>query len=315
MLIVLAMVLSGCSGYPKGVERPRETDYRSGTKGLELSFPADTFSKLYENDDARFIVEIKNRGAFPQFDELSEFRGFLWIGGYDTTVVELAPQEGHRELDANALEGKSEINRDGGYSAVVMEGRTFNLPQGTPYYRTPIIVTATYTYKTIATATICVDPNPRSPDVREKVCKVSEYGSVALRGSQGAPVAVTSIEEDVTANSLLFRINVQNVGGGLIINENDIDNDPNHLGYEWDSLDKVYIRDVSIGNLHLDSGGQCRPDVGEYLKLINGKGYIFCKMPTGGVSGVYKAPLNIQIEYAYSNSIQRDIEVFRELNY
>ena len=59
MLIVLAMVLSGCSGYPKGVERPRETDYRSGTKGLELSFPADTFSKLYENDDARFIVEIK----------------------------------------------------------------------------------------------------------------------------------------------------------------------------------------------------------------------------------------------------------------
>lgn len=314
VVTVIVVFLSGCTGYPRGVEPPREMNYRTGSQGLELRFPADTPTRLYENDEARFLVEIRNRGAFPQFDEMGEFNGFLWVGGYDNSVIELIPQEGHRQLDGNALEGKSEVNVEGGYSGVVIEGRTFSLPQGTPYYRTPIIVTATYWYKTIATSTVCIDPNPRSPDVREKVCRISDYGSVALSGSQGAPVAITNVEEDVTANNLLFKIYVQNVGGGMIIDENNIDNDPNQ-GYEWDSLDWVYIKDVSVGNIHLDEAGQCRPDIGEYLKLINGRGYIFCKMSTASIGTVYKAPLNIQLQYAYANSIQRDIEVFRELNY
>ena len=314
MLAVIAIFLSGCTGYPRNADIPREIQFRTGSQGLELRFPADTPTRLYENDMVKFLVEIRNRGAFPQFDERGEFNGFLWVGGYDKSVVELLPQEGHRQLDANALEGKSEVNLDGGYSGVVIEGTTFNLPQGTSYYRTPIIVTATYWYKTIATSTVCIDPNPRSPDIREKVCRITEYGNVALSGSQGAPVAITNIEEDVTADNLLFKIYVQNVGGGMVIDENDIDNDPNQ-GYEWDSLDWVYIKDVSIGNVHLDEAGQCRPDIGEFLKLINGKGYIFCKMSTASIDSVYKAPLNVQLEYAYANSIQRDIEIFRELNY
>lgn len=314
LAIIVAIVLAGCTGYPRGVEPPRETNYRTGSQGLELWFPADTPRRLFENDDVQFLVEIRNRGAFPQFDEVEEFNGYLWVGGYDDSVIELQPQGGDRQLDVNMLEGKSEVNIDGGYSAVVIEGRTFNLPQGTPFYRTPIIVTATYWYKTIASPTVCIDPNPRSPDVREKVCEVWDYGSVSLSGSQGAPVAITTIEEDVTANNLLFKIYVQNVGDGLIIDENDIDKDPN-TGYEWDSLDWVYIKDISIGNIHLDESGQCRPDVGEYLKLINDRGYIFCKMSTANINTVYNAPLNIQLEYAYSDSIQRDIEVFRELNY
>ncbi len=311
LVVVIVIFLSGCGGYPGGVEAPRETNYRTGSQGLELIFHADTPTRLYENDEARFFVEIRNKGAFPQYDEIGTLGGRIWIGGHDESVLELIPQGGNNELDFDALEGKSEVNLEGGYSAVIIEGRTFNLPEGTPFYRTPIIVTTTYNYKTIATATVCIDPNPRSPNVREKVCRVSEYGSVSMSGSQGAPVAVTSIEEDVTATSLLFKIYVQNVGDGLIIEENDVTEDPNK-GYDWDSLDRVYIGDVKVGNMDMDS---CRPGIKEYVQLIDGRGYIFCKLSSSSVSGVYKAPLNIQLEYGYSNSIQRDIEIFRELNY
>lgn len=319
VVIVIVVFLSGCSGLPRGVETPRETNYRTGSRGLELSFPANTPTRLYEGDSIDFLVEIRNRGAYPQFDE-GGFEGYLWIGGYDPGVISLIPEGGtsdggRAELHTTgALEGKSEVNLEGGYSAVVIKGQALDLPQGIPFYRTPIIVTATYKYRTIASPIVCIDPNPRSANVKEKVCRVSEYGNIAMSGSQGAPVAITSVEEDVTANNILFKIHVQNVGNGMIIDELDVNKNPNQ-GYEWQSLDWVRIEDITIGNTDLRTIGQCRPTIGNSLKLINGRGYIFCQMPTSSASSVYKTPLTIRLDYAYSNSIQREIEIFRELSY
>ena len=83
-------------------------------------------------------MEIRNRGAYPQYDEMDEIGdfGYIWVGGFDSSVIELTPRvttqaetddwgDNQRKLDVEALEGKSEVNREGGYSAAVIEGRTY----------------------------------------------------------------------------------------------------------------------------------------------------------------------------------------------
>jgi len=310
VLIIIIGVISGC--YPTGdVDEPRTYRYRTGTQGLVLNFPADGFTQLYENeDDVRLSIEIKNRGAFPQPEETDDFYGYVWIGGFDMSILELEPDAGDNRLDPVALEGKNPVNMEGGKDAFVFVGDTYDLPGGVPSYRTPIIVTATYLYKTVATPTVCVDPHPRSTEVREKVCRISEYGSIALAGSQGAPVAITSIEEDVTSNYLLFRIYVQNVGNGLVIPIGGIQEDPN-LGYDWDELNKVEVGYVSVGNVPMDD---CRPD--DFIKLENNRGYMLCRVNINNLgTTTYKAPLNVELEYGYSSSVRKDIEIIKEVLY
>lgn len=309
--VLAALVMAGCTGGGGSgrTDRPTEIDYRRGTDGLVLSFPVGTLTKLYENDqNVKMVVEARNKGAFPQFDD-SGLNAHIWLGGFDNNIIELLPEE--TLLDESALEGKSPYNLEGGYLGVVINGKVYNLPSGTSYYKPTLKVTVTYKYKTIAAPEVCIDPNPRSTDVKEKVCDITRFGSVSLSSSQGAPVAVTRVDEDATHDSTLFKFYIQNVGKGLVIDENDISNDPNK-GYDWDEMNKVRLADVSIGNRKIT---ECRPDIGSYIDLINDKGYVFCKFSTAGINTVYTSPLNIILEYGYANSIDKDIEIFEEIVY
>ncbi len=310
LCLAIILVIVGCGSIGRNKDEPREIDYRTGTRGLTLDFPVDTLTQVYENDpDVRMIVEIRNEGAFPQFDDTRRLNGHIWVGGFDSNIIDLRPDEDL--LDDQELEGKSPYNDRGGYSAIVLSGAVHPLPEGTTYYNPNIIVTATYRYTTIAAPEICIDPAPRSTDVKEKVCNVYNYDSVSLSSSQGAPVAVTRVEEDATHDNILFKIYIKNVGDGLVIDQDDIDNDPNK-GYDWDRLNMVKIEDITVGNRKMT---ECRPDLGDYVHLIKDEGYIFCRFSTAGISNVYTTPLNIKLEYGYSNSIERDIEIFEEIEY
>lgn len=329
VLIVLILISSGCN--LRRTDEPQEVNYRTGTEGLFLKFPTNSPTQLYENDrDVRFIVEVRNKGAFPQSEEIDEFRGKLWVGGYDDKILKIYPRLGSSisqgvNLDGSELEGKSTYNRDGGYSAVEFQMDVGELPQGMPYYRPRLIITSSYLYKTIANPMICVDPEPRSTRIREKVCEIGDYGGTGSGGgsgkggsvgsglgSQGAPIAVTRIEEDVTTNDILFKIYIQNSGQGLVILESDIDNNPNQ-GYDWRDMNLVRIDDIKVGNIRMT---ECRPTIGRDIQLIDDKGYIFCRLDKSVAGGkAYVTPLNIILSYGYTTSIEKDIEVFEEVSF
>lgn len=329
ILVVLVLFISGCR--QADVDEPREYNYRWGTDGLTLEFPADTPTEVYENDrDVRFIVEVRNEGAFPQSDEVDEFYGKLWIGGYDDKILRIFPRLGSSvtqgvNLDGEELEGRTSYNRDGGYSAVEFQMDVGDLPQGMPYYRPRLIVTASYLYKTIANPMICVDPEPRSTKVREKVCEIGDYSALGWGGgsgrggnvgsglgSQGAPIEVTRVEEDVTGTDILFKIYIRNVGDGLVIQESDVDNDPNE-GYDWRDMNLVRIEEIKVGNTRMT---ECRPTIGRDVELIDDDGYIFCRLDKSALGGkAYVTPLNIQLSYGYANSRERDIEIFEEVEF
>jgi hypothetical protein len=334
VVFIVILLMSGCSPYR--TDEPQEVNYRVGTEGLTMRLPTDTPTQIYERDsDVRFIVEVRNKGAFPQSDEVDEFRGKLWVGGFDDRILQIYPRLGSSieygvDLFGEELEGKSPYNQDGGYSAVEFQMDVGELPQGMPYYRPRLIITSSYFYKTIANPMICVDPEPRSTRIREKVCEIGDYGAVGTGGgsgrggsvgsglgSQGAPIAVTRVEEDVTTTDILFKIYIQNLGSGengrgLVILESDIDLNPNE-GYDWRDMNLVRIEDIRVGNLPMT---ECRPSIGRDVQLIEDKGYIFCRLDKAAAGGkAYVTPLNIVLSYGYTTSVQRDVEIFEEVSF
>ena len=61
---------------------------------------------------------------------------------------------------------------------------------------------------------------------------------------------------------------------------------------------------------------ECRPTIGRDVELIDEKGHIFCRLDKAAVGGeAYVTPLNIILSYGYVNSIERDIEIFEEVEF
>ncbi len=96
---------------------------------------------------------------------------------------------------------------------------------------------------------------------------------------------------------------------GKVIDEHLWDDDP-HYGYSINEIDRVRIDEITVGSLPL----LCQPDDG-YLKLVEGEGIIFCKLPTAGIGDVYLSPLTIVLEYGYLSSIYKNINILEEVIY
>ena len=216
------------------------------------------------------------------------------------------------------LEGKNPLNVDGGFKSILvnLNAEIGSLPDATPSYPTPILIDLTYRYKTLASPMICIDPQPGSTSVREKVCDVDRY-TVVTTGSQGAPVAVSRVETEAKPGNLLVRIFVDNVGGGRVIplDESkgtfDFHDDPN-AGYRYSSLNKVKIKKVEISGI---PDVTCTPGQGDgEIDIDRGRGYILCRFDLTGLGNrVYETPLNIELEYAYQTSIRKDVEVLEDI--
>ncbi len=311
LLLVLIIILAGCnqSGIGGKTSQPKEVNFRTGTDGLVINFGQGNPDKLYEGEnDVNFLIEIQNKGSFPQIDDFGErLDPNIWVSGFDTSILELYQDD---DIDERLLEGKSPINLEGGRTSIILNGGVFNLPTGRDSFRTPIVVALTYRYVTTATPTICIDSNPRRGVVREKVCDIGKYGSVSFSGGQGAPIVVSKVEQEVTSKDLLFKIEVQHVGKGIVIDDSLVRMDPNR-GYSFQDLNKVKIDEISL------SGGEslnCRPD--SEITLVNNKGYIICSLSKSQVEGnnVFLTPLNIRLRYGYSSSIRKEIDILRELS-
>lgn len=311
IVLVLVSSIMGCGGGSDNNNDQGDLYYRRGSDGLVLDFLSETTDVLYENErDIEIVAEIRNEGAFPQSDDLDSLNGRIWVSGFDRDILDLSPRNNF--LSEDELEGKSPYNRRGGFSSILVEGDVLQLPEGLPSLDQTIKVSATYEYKTIANPEVCIDPEPRSTKIKERVCRVRDYSTISL-SNQGAPVAVTGVDEEVTSEGILFKIYVRNVGDGRVIDRTVVDQDPNAMGgYERDEVDEVYISEINLGVRPMSS---CKPDVGEYLELYNDEGVIYCKMSSAGIDNVYISPLNIILKYGYLTTEYHDIKIREEVQY
>ena len=169
------------------------------------------------------------------------------------------------------------------------------------------LVTSCYLYTTYATPIVCVDPAPFSQD--EKVCYP---GQIDLKGSQGAPVAVSRVYQENTPRSVIFTIEVRNVGRGKVINPGYMELCSPYYPGRLSSQDENI---VVLGDIRLSGSPQrlrCVPD-NNLIRLRDGVGQITCTydLEYATAKSAYKAPLVVELWYGYSESQIRNVHVKR----
>jgi len=164
--------------------------------------------------------------------------------------------------------------------------------------------TLCYNYRTVASANVCLDPNPFSATVQQKVCTPA---SVSLGGGQGAPVAVNIVEVDPALGKTRFRIRVQNVGGGEVFKPAALNKcSPFSEGLKFDEIEYVKVLKVNTQNKNL----KCNPLVdGGHLRLTGGQGTLFCEVDGLTGTAAFVSPLVIELEYGYRQTLLKSVDI------
>jgi len=287
LLFILIISLLGCTGGRSNNEG--DANYLRGTIGVEPRFlRGNPPAVVYDGDSFDIVMELYNKGTDPTVVD-------FYFSGYDPYLFLFDRPNGRITMDT----ARTQYNTEGGYE-VAQSSVVVNLPPKTDSFSQPINGVICYEYRTTADAEICIDPEPNRGDEND-VCQATS--ATGLSGGQGAPVAITSVEQEPQPGKTRFKISVSNVGGGSVLDPAVVGNcqDPR---FNIRDYDKIYVECVSIG-----SGGclPCEPN--NPLLITGGKGYFFCKADGLTSLNAYKTILKIDLRYGYKDSIQTNIIV------
>lgn len=203
------------------------------------------------------------------------------------------------------LPGENPETPNGGEAYKTFRAEMKEWPAGTDQYNFNYRVKNCYAYTTFVSPAVCIDPRPQAPQ-SGKVCQGDR--TIGM-GSQGGPVAVTSIEQDNTGSSVILNFDVSNVGSGRVIDIGMLQAcSPYWPGKKRPSMyDTVYVGQAYIGDRPLDCGRST-------IRLDNGRAEFSCRYEYRGeysTTSAYERPLKMELWYAYTDEIRRSINVRR----
>jgi len=212
ILVLSLIVFSSCSDTGSTGQQSSTTQLFRGTQGVKFSF-LDNLppSKIYLTDGTYNFdvnVEIRNYGTY----EIQPGELFFSFSGLDNNIVSYPTNTLGitRKLDA-----KTNYMPEGGFLIEALGELSPNRNEIGSEYNPTLVLSAFYKYETRATVPICVDPKAYDPRATGKACTA---GDVTLSGGQGAPVAVTKVEQVSSPDKLILKIYFSNVGGGDLFN-------------------------------------------------------------------------------------------------
>jgi hypothetical protein len=156
---------------------------------------------------------------------------------------------------------------------------------------------------------ICVDPDPFSDE--QKVCRSETY---VWGGSQGAPVAVTRLDQTNTGKEVILDITIRNIGPGTVWDVGYLEGcSPYFPGKVRPSMkDVVYIGYAYIGTRALD----CSNYYSVRLDPNTKEARITCRYnmnDADDIGSAYAVPLRMELWYGYEETISQQVTV-RKLN-
>ena len=305
LFLILVIAIFGC------IKKDKDEYIITGTDGLKIDFlenyPQDSYVVSGQREPISVIVDIRNKGTFPD-DEGDLKGGSLYLSGFDKNIINI---ERSKSLDKLDLYPVSYVNPNGGFDSVEFDGEINVDKLKVDRHDLVILATICYPYRTKAGPSVCVDPYPFDTN-QEKVCKI---GSQTLT-SQGAPIAITKIDQEASTNKIHFTINVKNVGKGDVVNLGALEkcNPSRNEILERDDFDKIKVKSITIGSVNLLR--KCGPFVegSNTIKLFNGEGFIICSLDVpdlGSIKSAYTTPLNIELSYGYRSTVSEQIEIVK----
>ena len=272
-IIVLILFSSGCIKKP-GIG-PEVTEYNIGTKGLEINIIKNLPPEETWKGNAFVIgIELINAGAFNITD------GELALSGFDPEYIGIQkPQETFE------LNGKQPGYPDGESKVFNFEVQNLGIREGSEEYVSSFSIRTEYNYETTATAEVCINPDIYSTVKTKHVC---EIGPITLRGGQGAPVSVVSIDETISPvglnHEVSFIFHIKNQGEGRVMNK------------------FIKVKEAKLSNQELE----CKDNIEFENKEDN---LIQCSVILEELRGAYITPLSITFEYEYENVVDHKLKI------
>ncbi|MBN1793122.1 hypothetical protein JW826_05555 [Candidatus Woesearchaeota archaeon] len=193
---------------------------------------------------------------------------------------------------------------------IPFNGNIVNWPPGLDQTQQKFLITNCYMYTTYASPTVCIDPSPFSES--RKVCVPKTYTGTS---GQGAPVAVTYVEQENTPRESIFQIHVKNVGGGRVYAPGaaEICSPYSPVRVTNNDLNIVLLGDIRVsGDLQRLT---CTP--GDFIRLDpkTNEGVVTCRyeLPFSGLKSAYEAPLVVELWYGYEKTIEKSVTIKRAI--
>jgi hypothetical protein len=296
ILFILILLLSACTDTSsKGSSNNNNRKWRSGSEGITMKYVDDSPpTELVSTQDLNVMVEYTNKGAY----NLDKGNLKFYLSGYDPTIF--TGIKGSEKV-GDSLEGKNQFNDKGSQKEFEQWTSAIDL-SGIPTvdsFSTDLTVTACYEYKTIATPSVCIDPQKYDQIISNRC----QYSIKDLGSNQGAPIAVSKVEKKTSDDSVIFEIYIRNVGKGIPFSTKGIDNCHNSLSIK--DINTVKLESIKVSNVEFSSS--CQPS--KDIRLNNGNGYIVCEMPLNNIENYFNGLMEIKLGYKYRETMSKSLEI------
>jgi hypothetical protein len=305
--ILALLLLTSCT--VPSTSSPPSSGTPTRTAGVQFSFaegvpPSELYINEGSNPNANFevAVNIYNKGNYPKSD-LGSLNGKLYLTGFDPSIIKGGRWNGNNEF--NRIQGASDTFPEGGFMQKAFIANEISYPFESKQYPLSLQLTACYYYETHASAIVCIDPDPASPD--EKVCKV---GDVTIE-RQDAPVTITNVRQTGNSRETIFTIDIANTGSGSVVREylsagGGVVSDDSCLQLGYDDRNVVGLTATIAG---FPSGG-CTPEgtPSDPIRLYDGRGTVVCKFPLSSeITSAYTTQMSLSLHYGYLESISTEV--------
>ena len=302
-VFLVILLLNACSLQKQASKDP----IRTGSEGLQLIL-IDNLPKeiVVGNDDQPIIfsIDVRNRGAYPETLEGTEFVGFVWFSGFDPKAMPIEPVG----TALTPIEGRNPANPAGGQALVDFSAKILPKNLNVGKYSPKLLANVCYRYQTIANPDVCIEPDQLSTTL-SRITPVCRAKDVSL-GTQGAPVAIDRVEQTTLPNEIQFKITIKNVGKGEVVDPTASCSSQGSALLTRQNLDRVKASSVKIGAEGKELA--CRPlDENNMVRLIDGTGYIICTLSKKDITikTAYVTPLTITLSYDYKQSVDKQITI------
>ncbi len=320
--LFLLMLTVGCQTNVLDKKTITTKDIYKGAEGLEIDFlenaPPDRVYAPNNKDDRAIIMiglKLENKGAYDinnGYLAVSMEKDYMEsdISSFQSTSKKIKfDGEDHIKYDLN---GKSVESPKGEEDILTFSAYIRQLEELSQSHKSAIAITSCYQYKTMATETVCIDPDIYNMKKRTKSCEIKD---ISLN-DQGAPVAVTKIETKMLPQEDFvepqFIIYVENKGDGLVLDKDSI-----REACSSAALDHSKLNIVEVSAYLTKKGSRikldCDPDndIDTARKTLKDKkAVIRCKHKEGiEEKATYLTPLIIEIDYGYTSTKSKIVEI------
>jgi len=295
VLIVGVLLIAGCN---TGDDETPEGPFVGGNGGVVVDFSDGApLTEFDQGEEIPFKVKLTNLGEFdiPAGDTKAKLFGFTNFG--DLEIDTFKGTDG-------ILYGVSKIREEGGEQVIDFGTGSYDKDVVGEFTELTLHSMVCYPYETNTNTRVCMSSRRISETEGEEVCSVN--GEKAISGAtSAAPIQITSITEEFKgSNSLLFKIIIQNEGGGEVI-----DKDVNCEDYEpLTDKDLVYVNiapdDLVCDFLEGEQGSSGR------IKLTGGSKTLYCEKEVEDIGNSYQDDLVIDLTYKYMDTTSMGVKIY-----